>query len=356
MNGIKPDPDVKMELDTHTPAGSGYMDDDFYEDTGELNMPIKGTEQDMWLTRVPDWLFAHISKWEDIAEGNDDDQIVLGEMLAFTDPTEKDGLDKSKAMRMFFNDRWSQKTKLPNAFELEPLATRTEVLKNTYIFCEKDLPGYRPNGVGHNKGAGGNGFGGGMQDPKSRIQKTRSKYRKAIPKQTALLGSSTRQYLAKPLNTREFMVFDAARHRQAILGTNQKTNIIEHNVNELNVMDKMQNKFNSFIRQDKKKTSQQNKAIRIAADQLIDMLHAMFDEYKYWPMKAIKKRTKQPEAYLKEVLGEIAELVRSGPFASSWTRSAAFASMASQNDEIPPEAGDIQSDNDDDDEMVDVVI
>ena len=35
MNGIKADPDVKMDPDALTPsAGGGFMDDEFYEDTG----------------------------------------------------------------------------------------------------------------------------------------------------------------------------------------------------------------------------------------------------------------------------------------------------------------------------------
>ncbi|KAF1959453.1 hypothetical protein CC80DRAFT_327459 [Byssothecium circinans] len=351
MNGIKPEPDVKME-DAHTPSGSGYMDDDFYEDTGELQLPVKGAERDMWLTRVPDWLWAKISKLEDIDDGNNNDEIVLGEVLAFPEAMQHDGIDKTKPMRVFLSDNWTAKSKLPNAFELEPLSTRPEVVKNTYIFSEKDLPGYKPSGVGQHKGASGNSFNTGTQDPRARIQK-RGKFRKAIPKQTALLGNSTHQFLAKPLNTREYMLFDAARHRQAILGSNQRTNIIEHKVNEIDVMEKMQTKFNSFIRQDKKKASQQNKATRIATNELIDMLHGMFDRYKYWPMKSLKKETKQPEAYLKEVLVQIAELVRSGPFASNWTRSTAFADMGSLNDGLPPDPTGAES-GDEEDEMEDV--
>ena len=51
-------------------------------------------------------------------------------------------------------------------------------LANTYIFTEKDLPGYKPNGYGYGKGGSSGSFG--VQDPKARVQK-RSKYKKAIP-------------------------------------------------------------------------------------------------------------------------------------------------------------------------------
>jgi transcription initiation factor TFIIF subunit beta len=348
MNGIKQDPDVKMEHDGLTPSGSGYMDDDFYEDTGELQLPEKGAERDLWLTRIPDWLYEKICNWDDLAEGNDNDEIVLGEVLAFPDPAEKDGISKSKPMRMFFDERWRQKSQLPTAFELEPQSIKGEMLKNTYIFTEKDLPGYKHNGVGQNRYGAPGGYGyGGVQDPKARIQK-RTKYKKAIPKQTTLIGSATRQYLAQPLSTREFITFDAARHKQAVQGANDRTNIVDH-INELNEMGNAQNVFKTFIRPAAPRKSQLNKAARIPRNELIDMLHNLFDEYANWPMKALKQRTRQPEAYLKEVLGDIAILIKSGPFASCWRRSGNYATAAQER---PP---DVDDSGDDEEEMEDVV-
>lgn len=354
MNGIKQEPDIKME-DALTPSGSGYMDDDFYEDTGELQLPTKGVEKDIWLTRIPDWLYDKISKWDELVEGNDDDQIQIGEVIAFPDQMEKSGINKTQPMRLFFDDRWRQKSDLPTAFELEPQRTKGEVLNNTYIFTEKDLPGYKPSNVGQNKYGPSGGFGA-VQDPKARIQK-RGRYKKAIPKQTALIGSATRQYLAKPLNTQDFISFEAARHRQAVQGANAKTNIIETNsFNEFNEMDKTQSKFNSFIRPLHKGKSQINKAARIPRNELVDQLHMLFDEYMYWPMKSLKQRTRQPEAYLKEVLGDIAHLVKSGPFASCWARQSVYNTNpnASMKEEVPPDTGAPDS-GDDEDEMEDVV-
>lgn len=343
MNGFKPDPDVKADPEGITPSGSGYMDDDFYEDTGELQLPIKGAERDLWLTRIPDWLYEKISNWDELANGHDDDQIVLGDVLAFPDPNEKDGISKSKPMRMFFNDHWKQKSHLPTAFELEA-QEKGDMLKNTYIFTEKDLPGYKHSGPGQNRYGGY----GGVQDPKARIQK-RSKYKKAIPKQTSLVGNATRQFLAQPLPTREFITFDAARHKQAIQGSNLHTNIVDH-INELNEMGNAQGRFDSFIRPAAPRKSQLNKAARIPRNELIDLLHRCFDRYQYWPMKTLKQETRQPEAYLKEVLTEIAILVKSGPFASNWTRSGNYGTA---KEELAPEADDDSVD--DEDEMEDVV-
>jgi transcription initiation factor TFIIF subunit beta len=214
MNGIKPDPDVKME------AGDLYMDDEFYEDTGELALPKSDVPQkDVWLTRIPDWLYDAVSKWDDVAEGNDSDQIQIGEVFAFATTS---GIDKSRPMRVFLNDRWRTKANLPTAFQLEPTKTSDQVLGNTYVFTEKDLPGYKSSGFGHGNRGGPQGGFGAVQDPKSRVQK-RSKYKKAIPKQTALLGHATRHYTANPLETKEYQDFSAARIKQAIQAPTPKS-------------------------------------------------------------------------------------------------------------------------------------
>lgn len=63
---------------------------------------------------------------------------------------------------------------------------------------------------------------------------------------------------------------------------------------------------------------QENKNARIAQDQLLDKLFACFKEYRYWSLKALKDRLQQPESYLKDTLGKIAELVKSGPFALNY--------------------------------------
>ncbi|RMZ66612.1 transcription initiation factor IIF [Pyrenophora seminiperda CCB06] len=354
MNGIKADPDVKMDPDALTPSGGGgFMDDDFYEDTGEMIVDRSGADKDVWVTRIPDWLYEAVSKWDDIADGNDSDQIQIGEVVAFATTS---GIDKAKQMRVFLNDRWRQKSNLPSAFQLEPASVSDTLLGNTYVFTEKDLPGFKGQGYGYGRG-GHQGSFGGVQDPKARIQK-RTKYKKAIPKQTALIGHATRQYTANPLDTKEYQDFSAARIKQAIQGSHLTTIITKDtDVSDVNNSITLNNRFKNFIKPTTKNKAQQNKAARMARSDLIDVLHSLFDEYQYWPMKAIKQRTKQPEQYLKEVLGDIALLVKSGPFASNWKRQAVFENqrdISKQAEAAAPEGpGDGESEGED--EMEDVV-
>ena len=43
-----------------------------------------------------------------------------------------------------------------------------------------------------------------------------------------------------------------------------------------------------------------------------------FKRFRYWPLKSLKAELKQPEAYLKQTLEIMAQLVRQGPYAMTW--------------------------------------
>jgi len=66
----------------------------------------------------------------------------------------------------------------------------------------------------------------------------------------------------------------------------------------------------------KKKTKITNemKATRMDKEVLLRLLFDKFDDYEYWTMNGLKTSTHQPREYLKDVLSEIAMLVRSGPY------------------------------------------
>jgi len=72
---------------------------------------------------------------------------------------------------------------------------------------------------------------------------------------------------------------------------------------------------------EKKKRTQDNKATRMPETELIDHLTVLFREFKYWPIASLKRRLNQPEAYLREVLGKIGMLVKTGQAANTWALS-----------------------------------
>lgn len=62
-----------------------------------------------------------------------------------------------------------------------------------------------------------------------------------------------------------------------------------------------------------------DKATRLPRNELLDLLFSLFDKHEYWRLKGLREKTLQPEIYLKEVMGDIAVAVRSGPYTGYWT-------------------------------------
>ncbi|KAF9519540.1 hypothetical protein BS47DRAFT_1154852 [Hydnum rufescens UP504] len=74
------------------------------------------------------------------------------------------------------------------------------------------------------------------------------------------------------------------------------------------------------------------RAARISRDELLDHLFNLFTPSQpYWSMKDLRKSTAQPEAYLKDVLGDIADFHKSGPQANTFSLKAAYASTFSSS-------------------------
>ena len=57
---------------------------------------------------------------------------------------------------------------------------------------------------------------------------------------------------------------------------------------------------------------------RMPRNQLLDLLFKLFGEKETWPIKLLRERTQQPEAFLKETLSDIAFLHRSGEHNGTW--------------------------------------
>ncbi|CCM02777.1 uncharacterized protein FIBRA_04885 [Fibroporia radiculosa] len=107
---------------------------------------------------------------------------------------------------------------------------------------------------------------------------------------------------------------------------------------------------------------------RMPRDQLLDGLFRAFQEREHWSIKVLRERTQQPEAYLKEVLSEIAFLHRSGEHNGTWELLQNFKGDGIKAENVPgpsfaPSASGVQDgikaedapvedddDNDDDDE------
>lgn len=60
----------------------------------------------------------------------------------------------------------------------------------------------------------------------------------------------------------------------------------------------------------------------------MDMLFAAFEQYPYWSFKGLVEHVKQPHSYLKEVLGEICNFIKKGPYTAKYQLKPEFAGAA----------------------------
>lgn len=221
--------------------------------------------------------------------------------------------------------------------------------RNTYIFSEKDLPGFKKGTKNLKKGSQGEDTLGPNKagvDKNKRFQQ----YRRAIPKQTRLGHVITKEFgcVAQENDTTRAV----RRQRQLVEDKNRletqldMTNQYAPELQALTSMNRKRDNPASMVsRKQAKPKPQENKAARMPRNELLDSIFQCFGEYNYWPMRSLRERLHQPEAYLKEVLESIAELVRSGPFNGTYrlrddARKEAF--NLDVKDEIAPEESDLE--------------
>ncbi len=57
---------------------------------------------------------------------------------------------------------------------------------------------------------------------------------------------------------------------------------------------------------------------RLPHDDVIALLFQAYAEHQYWNFKGLAEYTHQPQTYLKEILGEIAQLVKRGSYSGTY--------------------------------------
>ncbi|KZT67921.1 hypothetical protein DAEQUDRAFT_728416 [Daedalea quercina L-15889] len=92
-------------------------------------------------------------------------------------------------------------------------------------------------------------------------------------------------------------------------------------------------------RKQKPAKGQFERMARMPRNQLLDELFRLFQERERWSIKVLRDRTQQPEAYLKEVLTEIADLNRSGEFNGTWELKQTFRGEGVKAEHVPGPSG-----------------
>jgi transcription initiation factor TFIIF subunit beta len=202
---------------------------------------------------------------------------------------------------------------IPKQYDLTKQAKSD--LKNTFVFSEKNLPGFKPKSM----------QGGRSQDILRSIDSSEGPVKvtrrgpRTIPKRTEYVASIEAEYVCTPRDNAEFRRINWEKQhakdsaRTSFVATEKDAQSLHKQGMKISTGDE------DFINTGApKRRPQDNKATRMPRPALIDALQKMFKQYKFWPMSALKQELEQPEAWLKEVLSEIAVLVKTGRAANHY--------------------------------------
>ncbi|KAK9461396.1 transcription initiation factor IIF, beta subunit-domain-containing protein [Lipomyces oligophaga] len=264
-----------------------------YEDSGDLDM--SSAHKSMWLVRMPKFLR---DKWLDMQEtGENLGRIVTGQNSA------KLILADSPAV-----------ADLPHEYNLE---VRNKSVSNTYVFTEQNLDRFGSQQNNGQQLQSGPERRGGRRRYMPYVKVN-------IPKRTTLVG--TVQYdcsLTVSPNDANYHNLVALRQRMTETAPRPTVTLLDEipGVTSARAGPSMREVGSNFMKSQKreKERVQEGKAARIPRNELYDLLFKLFEEYDYWGMRGLRERTHQPEAYLKEVLDNVAVLNKKGPYASKYS-------------------------------------
>lgn len=352
---VKMEEDVKIKPDPDNAATPSVMEEDEYEDTGELQIRGSAADDQAWLAKIPKWLWE---AWIDIA---DDEEVELGKVRVYHKKRDN-GQEKIKIV---LNDIPSHST-VPKKYDVNMNKSQ---YNNTVVFSEKDQPGFK----------GGQAWNRDRRMPqqaKDRSQRgafndtnrvSKRPYKSSIPKQTALAGYLEHEVTVTAVENAEYHRLTAARFH-ALSQPKRTTTFatgIDHAMHP--GLASQAAGFGAFNRGPStttakgKKKPQLDKAVRVSENALLDMLQGCFKEYRYWSLRALKQRLHQPEAFIKSVVEKIAVLQRSGSFTGNWklrpeyeaTILSGTASAGVKEEAAKEEAEDDDSVKDEDDDGAD---
>lgn len=90
---------------------------------------------------------------------------------------------------------------------------------------------------------------------------------------------------------------------------------------------------------------------RMPRNQLLDQIFSLFRETPHWGIRPLREKTQQPEAYLKEVLSEVAFLHRSGEHSGFFELKENYKDEGMKGENVPgPLPGDTKMEDEDDED------
>ena len=316
-------PEIKVDADSKMNMGDV---DEFEEDT-DLQIPADPGQG--WLTRVPPELWQ---AWNEMYKNAPSDQeIQVGNLRVYDDPRPNGERKLELSLRT-----GNPKTQLvPQKYEVK---ITNEIYNNSVVFSEKDLPGHRNQQFGRNRYNAGSKPTGIDKVERLRVNKKFGGYSSVIPKQTALAAKVTHEATLIPIQDENYYL-DLQRSLTQAMQPKVSTTFALDKIDKGLMPGRQNDMFNAFTTSSKprgnKKKVPKEKAVRMPQDQLYTALYACFKKYKYWKMGSLRAQLKQPEAYIKQTLEQIAYLIRSGDFVGTYALKPEYEGSLDIKDEVP---------------------
>ncbi|CAF9921254.1 MAG: hypothetical protein GOMPHAMPRED_002270 [Gomphillus americanus] len=336
-------PGIKVEGDII--MGSPGADDIYEDDQGDID--FSRYSQDVFLARLPRYLWK---SWDSLA---DDEEIEVGTLRV------EGSIDNPASLSLKLHPTIPTHTNIPKEFVLQVTNNKPP---NTFVFTEEDLPGFNSRLKMSGKAGDDTNLpmskaipqGMRQSKPKTdydKVDKTKrfQNFRRAVPKKTALTGRVRTELNCLPVEN--------AGYKQIMIRRNAQEHKILPPVSSVGdaslaaMLGGQRTVVENFIKSAPHKAkSQQNKNVRMAKNELLDVLYNCFREYKYWRLKDLRARLQQPEQYIKEGLVTIsAHLIHSGPKVGTYALSEASQKiLQSTGGGIPIEDEAPEQDVDDD--------
>ena len=182
---IKPDPEAEAQ------ASPTPMDEDIYEDAGDLDMYDKTTGtsfENMYLARVPRYMWE---AWLKLTERlGDDDEVQIGTLRTWNEPAKSPDANgafrEETKLRMLLQANCPEHQGLPREYDLDIL---DQHVANHFVFSEEDLPGFKARSKARSDAATA-GMPASLLRPKNenyerrpfdRSRRFQPYYRKAVP-------------------------------------------------------------------------------------------------------------------------------------------------------------------------------
>ncbi|KZT50608.1 hypothetical protein CALCODRAFT_504511 [Calocera cornea HHB12733] len=315
MDSMDPKREEDMGLDYE-----GADSDDEFEPDEEMDADEETVDKNVWLVKLPKFL---MEKWAAIEQ----EDVVLGTLRVYHAPDPAGNQRLVLRLPEMTDPAVYDTSTLPRQYSLK---MQSKAVENEFVMASK----------------------------------VKEKERNIIS--TKLEGKIVHDCHAFPIMDASYTSLVANRHRE-MNAPKRQTKVLEdeggalHRINMLasGAGENIGGGFGTFVSTNKKSAAGNSafeRAARMPRNELMDLLFPLFRENENWSIRNLRDRTRQPEAYLREVLQEIGFLHRTGTFANMWSLLPAYKNRAEGlpppviKSEVKAEEGGEGEEEDEDDE------